>query len=245
LSNLGTPHQNKTHFSLQLSNMGPILSPSLRCSKGCFEPRCLKLGHGPWCKPTLRSRIKIWVDLGGATGWCWVCYLKPNCWGCWTPIYWPPANKWWWWSWRTLSLGWMRRAHIIVHLRYQEKNYLSVCTFEIGSPDISQIQALRIGVAYLLSALTEVNLATNHHKCQKFAPPIPTRCPLSISVPSPPPTYLLSGFGRLLSSTSYNLPLHNFFRFCQDLTGCKLVAIHLDQPISCILFFKYFFPSVG
>ena len=22
----------------------------------------------------------------------WVCYLKPNCWGCWTPIYRSPAR---------------------------------------------------------------------------------------------------------------------------------------------------------
>ena len=31
-------------------------------------------------------------------------------------------------------------------------------------------------------------------------------------------------------------PLHNFYRFLQDLTGCKLVAIHLDQPISYTFF---------
>ena len=37
-----------------------------------------------------------------------------------------------------------------------------------------------------------------------------------------------------------NPPLHNFYRFFQDLIGCKLVAINLDQPISYILF-----PSAG
>ena len=44
------------------------------------------------------------------------------------------------------------------------------------------------------------------------------------------------GIGRLLSSTSYNPPLHNFYRFFQDLTGCKLVAIYLDRPISYFFF---------
>ena len=42
------------------------------------------------------------------------------------------------------------------------------------------------------------------------------------------------GFGRL----------HNFYRFSQDLTGCKLVAINLDRPISYIFFqvpAKFFF----
>jgi hypothetical protein len=41
-----------------------------------------------------------------------------------------------------------------------------------------------------------------------------------------------AGFGRLLSSTSSNPPLHNFYRFLQDLTGYKLVAMNLDWPIS-------------
>ena len=42
------------------------------------------------------------------------------------------------------------------------------------------------------------------------------------------------GFGRL----------HNFYRFSQDLTGCKLVAINLDRPISYNFFqvpAKFFF----
>ena len=112
----------------------------------------------------------------------WVCYLKPNCWGCWTPIYRSPARQQMVVVVLTPSLGWMRRANCTPPASEKKP---PVCTFEIGSPDISQIQALRIRVAYLLSALTEVNLATNHHKCQKFAPPIPTRCPLSISYPSP------------------------------------------------------------
>jgi hypothetical protein len=30
--------------------------------------------------------------------------------------------------------------------------------------------------------------------------------------------------------------LHNFYRFFQDLTGCKLVAISVNQPISYIFF---------
>jgi hypothetical protein len=30
--------------------------------------------------------------------------------------------------------------------------------------------------------------------------------------------------------------LYNFNRFSQDLTGCKLVAIHLDRPISYSFF---------
>ena len=47
-----------------------------------------------------------------------------------------------------------------------------------------------------------------------------------------------AGFGRLWSSTSWNLSLHNFYRFFQDLTGCKLVAIHLDRPISSKKNFK-------
>jgi hypothetical protein len=33
-----------------------------------------------------------------------------------------------------------------------------------------------------------------------------------------------------------NLPLRNFYRFFQDLTGCKLVAIHLDRPTSYTFF---------
>jgi hypothetical protein len=28
-----------------------------------------------------------------------------------------------------------------------------------------------------------------------------------------------------------NPPLHNFYRFFHDVTGCKLVAINLDRPI--------------
>jgi hypothetical protein len=44
------------------------------------------------------------------------------------------------------------------------------------------------------------------------------------------------GFGRLLSSTSSNPPLHDFYRFFEDLTACKLVAIDLDRPISYIFF---------
>jgi len=45
-----------------------------------------------------------------------------------------------------------------------------------------------------------------------------------------------SGFGRLLSSANYNPALNNFYRFFQDLTGCKLVAINLEWPISYIFF---------
>jgi hypothetical protein len=50
--------------------------------------------------------------------------------------------------------------------------------------------------------------------------------------------YTGSGVRRLLSSTSENPPLHhNFDRFFfQDITGCKLVAVNLDRPISYILF---------
>jgi hypothetical protein len=29
-----------------------------------------------------------------------------------------------------------------------------------------------------------------------------------------------------------------FYRFSEDFTGCKLVAIHLDQPISYIFLFQ-------
>jgi hypothetical protein len=47
----------------------------------------------------------------------------------------------------------------------------------------------------------------------------------------PPLTY------EMLSSTSLKPPLHNFYRYFQDSTGCKLVAIHLDRPISCIFLF--------
>ena len=43
-----------------------------------------------------------------------------------------------------------------------------------------------------------------------------------------------AGFGRLLSSTNWNPPLHNFYRFLQVSTGCKLVANHFDRPISYI-----------
>ena len=34
-----------------------------------------------------------------------------------------------------------------------------------------------------------------------------------------------------------NPPLHNFYWFFQELTGCKFVAIKLDMPISYFLFF--------
>ena len=47
-----------------------------------------------------------------------------------------------------------------------------------------------------------------------------------------------AGFGRLLSSTSWNPPPHNFYRFLQVSTSCKLVANHFDRPIS------YIFPPV-
>ena len=46
----------------------------------------------------------------------------------------------------------------------------------------------------------------------------------------------VTGFGRLLSSTSQNPPLHNFYRISQDLTGCKLVATHLDRHYPTFFF---------
>ena len=42
------------------------------------------------------------------------------------------------------------------------------------------------------------------------------------------------GSGDFWAQPVKNPPLHNFYRFFQDLTGCKLVVIHLDRPISYI-----------
>ena len=63
-----------------------------------------------------------------------------------------------------------------------------------------------------------------------YSPPSSVAFIMLTHPPSPPE------FGRLLSSTSSNPPLHNFYRFSQDFTGCQLVAVHLDRPISYILF---------
>jgi hypothetical protein len=47
------------------------------------------------------------------------------------------------------------------------------------------------------------------------------------------PSQLLSGFFLVF--------FFHFFHFFQHLTGCKLVAINLDRPISFFFFFFFFF----
>ena len=44
------------------------------------------------------------------------------------------------------------------------------------------------------------------------------------------------GLGDFGAQPAKIRPLHNFYRFSQDLTGCKLVAMNLDQPISFFWF---------
>ena len=48
----------------------------------------------------------------------------------------------------------------------------------------------------------------------------------------------LQGSGDYWAQPANIPPLHNFYEFFQDLTGCKLVAINLDRPVSYIYIFQ-------